>query len=92
MKIAIIKTPLGLAEIQGDANGISKIHIVEQEMLVSQENPTELIDWGKSEKIPQSQIRAAVVKHALPSGAKVNLINPGKGKGSSKFVGQRKFN
>ena len=44
MKIAIIKTPLGLAEIQGDANGISKIHIVEQEILVSQENPVELID------------------------------------------------
>ena len=53
---------------------------------------TDLIDWSKTQKIPQSQIRAAVVKHALPSGAKVKLISPSGGKSSPKFVGQRKFN
>ena len=54
-------------------------------------NVTDLIDWGQTQKIPQSQIRASVVKNALPSGAKVKLISGG-GKANPKFEGQRKFN
>lgn len=54
-------------------------------------NVTDLIDWGQTQKIPQSQIRAAVVKHALPSGAKVKLIR-GDNKGTPNFVNARKFN
>lgn len=42
-------------------------------------NSTDLIDWGKTEKIPPSQIRASTVSRALPSNAKVRLIS---GKGS----------
>ena len=37
-------------------------------------NVTDLIDWGKTEKIPESQIRASVVSRALPSSAKAKLI------------------
>ena len=44
MEIAIIKTPIGLMEIQGDANGISKIHIVNEEIPISQEIHAALID------------------------------------------------
>lgn len=53
-------------------------------------NATDLIDWGKTQKIPQSQIRASVVKHALPSGAKVKLVT-GNGSGKSNY-GKIKFN
>lgn len=56
----------------------------------SKGNATDLIDWGKTQKIPQSQIRASVVKHALPSGAKVKLVG-GSGKGKSNY-GNIKFN
>jgi methylated-DNA-[protein]-cysteine S-methyltransferase len=31
MKTAIINTPLGFTEICGDANGISKIHVLDNE-------------------------------------------------------------
>tara|TARA_R110002126_G_scaffold97706_2_gene227466 strand:+ start:6027 stop:7334 length:1308 start_codon:yes stop_codon:yes gene_type:complete len=44
-------------------------------------NPTELIDWGKTERIPESQIRASVVSRALPSSAKAKLI---RGSGGAK--------
>lgn len=37
-------------------------------------NPTDLIDWGKTEKIPSSQIRSIIVARALPSSAKAKLI------------------
>jgi len=57
----------------------------------SKGNVTDLIDWGQTQKIPQSQIRAAVVKHALPSGAKAKIIS-GKDKGTPSFVNARKFN
>ena len=44
MKTAIINTPLGFAEIQGDENGISKIHILNDETPLSNEIPEELKD------------------------------------------------
>jgi len=43
----------------------------------SKGNSTDLIDWGKTEKIPPSQIRASTVSRALPSNAKVKLIRGG---------------
>jgi hypothetical protein len=57
-------------------------------------NKTDLIDWGKTEVIPESQIRASVVSRALPSGAKVKLVEGTGGgkKSTSKFVNERKFN
>ena len=56
-------------------------------------NVTDLIDWTQTQEVPDSQVRAAVVKHALPSGAKVNLINKReKAGGNSEFVNYRKFN
>jgi hypothetical protein len=57
-------------------------------------NSTDLIDWTKTEIIPASQIRASVVSRALPSGAKVKLVEgAGSGKkNTSKFVNERKFN
>ncbi|UGS23594.1 methylated-DNA--[protein]-cysteine S-methyltransferase [Flavobacterium channae] len=42
MKTVIINTPLGFAEIQGDENGISKIHILNDETPLSNEIPEEL--------------------------------------------------
>ena len=42
MKTAIIKTPLGYTEIQGDENGISKIHVMDEEVAISIEIPKEL--------------------------------------------------
>lgn len=44
MKTAIINTPLGLAEISGNENGISKIYILEQSVEISTEIPKELED------------------------------------------------
>ena len=58
--------------------------------LDSKGNKMDLIDWTKTEKIPPSQLRASVVARALPSAAKVNLVEGGKGK--TKFVNPRKFN
>lgn len=51
---------------------------------------TDLIDWSKTKKIPQSQIRSSVVKYALPSANKAKLIG-GSGKGKSNY-GNIKFN
>ena len=42
MKIAIINTPIGLTEIQGDENGISKIHIMNENVEISTKIPKEL--------------------------------------------------
>ncbi len=42
MKTAIIKTPLGYTEIQGDENGISKIHVMDEDVAISIEIPKEL--------------------------------------------------
>ena len=42
---------------------------------------TDVIDWGKTQPIPEDQMRAAVVKHVFPSKTKVKLIdkkNPSK--------------
>ena len=58
--------------------------------LDSKGNKMDLIDWTKTEKIPPSQLRASVVARALPSGAKVKLVEGGKEK--TKFVNSRKFN
>ena len=58
--------------------------------LDSKGNKMDLIDWTKTEKIPPSQLRASVVARALPSGAKVKLVEGGKEK--PKFVNPRKFN
>ncbi len=42
MKIAIINTPIGLTEIQGDETGISKIHIMNENVEISTKIPKEL--------------------------------------------------
>jgi len=42
MEKAIISTPLGLIEIQGDENGVSKIYITEEEVEISTKIPEEL--------------------------------------------------
>ena len=42
MKTVIINTPLGYTEIQGDENGISKIHVMNQEVEISTKSPKEL--------------------------------------------------
>ena len=42
MKTAIINTPLGFTEICGDENGISKIHILNEETEISTKIPKEL--------------------------------------------------
>ncbi len=42
MKTAIIKTTLGFTEIQGNENGISKIHVMNDEAEVSTKIPKEL--------------------------------------------------
>jgi hypothetical protein len=57
-------------------------------------NYTDLIDWGKTEPIPESQIRASIVSRALPSKAKVNLVGGTGSKAGSKpnLVKVRKFN
>jgi hypothetical protein len=54
-------------------------------------NEISLIDWSKSEKIPSTQIRSSIVARALPSNAKVKLVE-GSNKKNSKFVNYRKFN
>lgn len=51
-------------------------------------NVTDLIDWGKTEKIPESQIRASVVSRALPSSAKAKLIR-GSGGPKTKTVNKK---
>ena len=42
METAKIKTPLGFTEIIGDENGISKIHVFDEEQKVSKKIPLEL--------------------------------------------------
>jgi methylated-DNA-[protein]-cysteine S-methyltransferase len=42
MKTAIIKTPLGYTEITGNENGISKIHVLNEEVEISESIPKEL--------------------------------------------------
>ena len=42
MKTAIINTPLGFTEIQGDENGISKIHVMDEEAKTTAKIPQEL--------------------------------------------------
>lgn len=42
MKTAVIKTTLGFTEIQGNENGISKIHVMNDEAEVSTKIPKEL--------------------------------------------------
>lgn len=42
MKTAIIKTTLGFTEIQGNENGISKIHVMNEEVEISTKIPKEL--------------------------------------------------
>ncbi len=51
MKKARIKTPLGIAELQGDENGLAFVKILDEEIPVSQEIPKEL-------KEPTEQIKA----------------------------------
>ena len=58
-------------------------------------NSTDLIDWTKTQVIPESQIRASIVSRALPSKAKVNLVGGtggGKSSGKTTLVNVRKFN
>jgi hypothetical protein len=57
-------------------------------------NYTDLIDWAKTEPIPESQIRASIVSRALPSKAKVNLVGGtgSKAGGKTNLVKVRKFN
>jgi len=42
MKIIIINTPLGFIEIQGNENGISKIHVMNEDVEISTKIPNEL--------------------------------------------------
>ena len=42
MKTAIIKTTLGFTEIQGNENGISKIHVMNEDIEISTKIPKEL--------------------------------------------------
>ena len=42
MKTAIIKTTLGFTEIQGSENGISKIHVMNEDIEISTKIPKEL--------------------------------------------------
>ena len=42
MEKAIINTPLGLTEIQGDENGISKIYIRDEDVEITSKIPSEL--------------------------------------------------
>ena len=42
MKKVIIKTPLGYTEVTGDENGISKIHVLNEELEISTSIPKEL--------------------------------------------------
>ena len=42
MKTVIINTPLGFTEIQGDENGISKIHVMNEDVEISTKIPKEL--------------------------------------------------
>lgn len=42
MKIAFVKTPIGLAEIQGDENGVSNIHLKNEEIRRASKVPQEL--------------------------------------------------
>jgi hypothetical protein len=46
---------------------------------------TNVIDWGKTQPIPEDQMRAAVVKHVFPSGTKVKLIRKKTKPGEIKF-------
>ena len=42
MKTVFINTPLGFTEIQGDENGISKIHVMNEDIEISTKIPKEL--------------------------------------------------
>ena len=42
MKTVFINTPLGFTEIQGDENGISKIHVMNEDVEISTKIPEEL--------------------------------------------------
>ena len=42
METVIINTPLGFAEICGDQNGISKIHVMNEEIEISSKTPKAL--------------------------------------------------
>lgn len=42
MEKAIIKTPLGFTEIIGDKNGISKIHVFDEEQIITTQIPKQL--------------------------------------------------
>ena len=42
MKTVFINTPLGFTEIQGDENGISKIHVMNEDVEISTKIPREL--------------------------------------------------
>ena len=42
METVIIKTPLGFTEICGDKNGISKIHVMDEEFEISSKTPKAL--------------------------------------------------
>ena len=42
MKTVFINTPLGFTEIQGDENGISKIHVINEDVEISTKIPKEL--------------------------------------------------
>ena len=42
MESVIIKTPLGFTEVKGDADGISKIHVMNEEIEISSKTPKTL--------------------------------------------------
>ena len=44
MESVIIKTPLGFTEVKGDADGISKIHVLDENVELSTIIPNDLIE------------------------------------------------
>jgi methylated-DNA-[protein]-cysteine S-methyltransferase len=61
MEKAIINTPLGITEIQGDENGISKIYIRDEDVKITSKIPSEL-----KEAVIQLQEYFEGKEHILP--------------------------
>jgi hypothetical protein len=88
------KRPARIGRGLGDGKFYNIVYQKEVDKKTGKEtgNSTDLIDWGKTELIPESQIRASVVSRALPSGTKVKLVEGGKKSGKTNLIKVRKFN
>ena len=56
MKTAIINTPLGFTEICGDENGISKIHVLNEDFEISTKIPKELKEAARCDDVSEYRI------------------------------------